>query len=285
MLAPSPAYSDDSAFPIEDIALDDIFPGNRLRPVDPAWAEAMASSISAGARVPPIVVRRPDPREGIAQPYALVIGGHRYDAFRLLDRPRIRSEIAPWDAQRARLAEVQENLIRSELTPLDRALFIAEHRRIWDALHPEAGRGGDRRSQEAINRQSLPIGQRRFSDDIANRCGLGERSIRNALRLAEALTPEAIGLLRGTDWARNATELQKLAAEPQDQQQALVARHAKGEAATVAQAKQLAGSLPQGEGDPQEELFRRIVANWSKLDRKGRERFLRHAGLTTDGGR
>ncbi|MGX5776478.1 ParB/RepB/Spo0J family partition protein [Methylorubrum zatmanii] len=280
MLAPSPAYPEDVSFPLEEIALEDIFVGNRLRPVDPAWAEAMASSIEDGARVPPIVVRRPDPREGIAQPFALVIGGHRYDAHKLLGRQRIRSEIAPWDATRARLAEVQENLIRSELTPLDRALFIAEHRRIWDILHPEAGRGGDRRSKAAINRQSLPIGQRRFSEDVAARCGLGERSIRTALRVAEALSPEAIALLRGTDWARNASELQRLAAEPAERQVKLAEIHARGEAETVSKARIAVGDAPTGEDDPQEELFRRIVSNWARLDAKGRKRFLEHAGLT-----
>ncbi len=281
MPAPSPAYSEDTAFPIVDVPLADIYAGNRLRPVDPAWAEAMATSIEAGARVPPVTVRRPDHREGIEQPYALVIGGHRYEAHLLLGRPTIRAEIADYDATRARLAEVQENLIRSELTALDRALFIAEHRRIWDILHPEAGRGGDRRSQEAINRQSLPIGQRRFSDDVAARCGLGERTIRGALRLAEQLTPEAVALLRGTEWARNASELQRLSAEPAERQVEFATLHARGEAESVAKARVATGGAPTGEGDPQEDLFRRIVANWERLDAKGRKRFLEHAGLMT----
>ncbi|PZP67126.1 ParB/RepB/Spo0J family partition protein [Methylorubrum populi] len=284
MLAPSPAYSEDTAFSVEDVPLTDIHVGNRLRPVDPSWAEAMAISIEAGARVPPITVRRPDRREGIERPFALVIGGHRYEAFRLLGRAQIRAEISDYDAVRGRLAEVQENLIRSELTALDRAVFIAEHRRIWDILHPEAGRGGDRRSKEAINRQSLPIGQRRFSDDVAARCGLGERTIRDALRIAEQLAPEAITLLRGTVWARNASELQRLAAEPAERQVEFATLHARGEAGTVLKAKIATGEAATGEDDPQEVLFRRILANWERLDTKGRKRFMTHAGLVAQPG-
>ncbi|WP_437871334.1 ParB/RepB/Spo0J family partition protein [Methylorubrum extorquens] len=284
MLAPSPAYSEDTAFPVEDVPLADIHAGNRLRPVDPAWAEAMATAIEAGARVPPITVRRPDRHEGIEQPFALVIGGHRYEAFRLLGRAQIRAEIADYDAVRARLAEVQENLIRSELTALDRAVFIAEHRRIWDILHPEAGRGGDRRSKEAINRQSLPIGQRRFSDDVAARCGLGERTIRDALRIAEQLAPEAISLLRGTDWARNASELQRLAAETAECQVEFAALHARGEAASVLAAKIATGKAATGEGDPQQILLERTLANWNRLDAKRQQSFLDLAGLTVKEG-
>ncbi|QRE76135.1 hypothetical protein [Methylobacterium aquaticum] len=55
--------------------------------------------------------------------------------------------------------------------------------------------------------------------------------------------------------------------------------HVERGTATVAAARAAAGVAPTGEGDPQEELFRRIVSNWGKLDAKGRRRFLDHAGL------
>jgi len=277
---PRPQFVADPPFPIADVALSDIYDGNRLREIETAWAEAMAASMERGARLPPVVLRRPDPREGIAQLYALVAGGHRLAAHRLLGRSTIRAEISSYDALQARLAEVQENLVRHDLNALDRALFIAEHKRVWELLHPEAGRGGDRRSKKATKVQGLHFGPRRFTDEMAEKCGLGTRTIKYALALSEALAPEAIRLLRGSGTARNAAELQRLGAEPRERQIQFAKLLADGAVETVAKAKTAAGLAPTGEGDPQEELFRRIVANWERLDAKGRKRFLEHAGLS-----
>ncbi|MFC5555238.1 hypothetical protein [Methylobacterium iners] len=240
----------------------------------------MAASLLSGSRLPPIILRRPAPAEGINKPFALVIGGHRHAAAVLAGWTTYRAEISNWSALQARLEEVKENLVRSELNPLDRAIFIDEHKRVWELLHPDAGRGGDRRSKKATKVQALHFGPRTFSADVAERCGVGERTVKYALALVKSLAPEAIALLRGTDWSRNAAELQRLAAEPIERQVQLAKLHARGGAETVAKARLAAGYAPTGEADPQEELFRRIVANWERLDAKGRKRFLAHTGLT-----
>lgn len=270
------------AFPIEDVSIDEIFDGNRLREIEPAWAEAMAAAMEQGARLPPVVLRRPDPREGITQLYALVSGGHRLVAHRFIGRVSIRAEISTYDALQARLAEIEENLIRHELTPLDRAVFLAEHKRVYEELYPDTQHGAapkSRKKREELKSQGLRFNSVRFTKAAAERCNLSERTVQAALTLVSALSPEAIQILRGTEWARNASELQRLSAEPADRQVRLARLHSRGEGATVAKARLAAGDAPTGEGDPQEELFRRIVSNWQRLDAKGRKRFLEHAGL------
>lgn len=282
---PLPVRPADHAFPVADVPLAEIYDGNRLREIEPAWAEAMAASMAQGARLPPVVLRRPDVREGIAQPYALVAGDHRLEAHRLLGRAAIRAEISPYDALQARLAEVQENLVRHDLNALDRALFIAEHKRVWELLNPEAGRGGDRRSPKARGQtkgQGLHFGPRRFTDAMAETCGLGARTVKYALALSQALSPEAIRILRGSEITRNASELQRLGSEPAERQVRLAKLLVDGSADSVAKARIAAGDAPSGEDDPQEVLFRRIVSNWQRLDAKGRKRFLKHAGLTQE---
>lgn len=277
-----PAQSPDLMPRIVDLPIEAIFDGDRLRAIDPAWSAAMAASIEAGAELPPIVVRPPEPGEDFPGEYALVAGGHRLDAHRLADRLTIRAEIRPLSRLQARLVEIDENLFRHELNTLDRAIFLAERRRVWDELHPEAVHGGDRKSRNSkgkIKSQTLRLDPRRFTQEAAERCNLSERTVQAALALANSLTPETVELLRGTAWARNASELQRLAAEPAERQVMLARIHAQGEALTVAKARIAVGDAPTGEGDPQEELFRRIVANWERLDAKGRKRFLEHAGL------
>lgn len=108
---------------------------------------------------------------------------------------------------------------------------------------------------------------------------MSPRSIERAIALVEALTPETIGLLRGTETARNAAELKRLADEPAERQSLIAQVLREGKAATVAAARIQAGVAPAGEADPQETLFRSMVSGWARMDRKTRARFLDHAGL------
>ena len=126
------------------VALDQIDDTRRLRPVVPAWAEVMADDLANGAVLPPVVLRparRPDVRVGCL--YALVIGGHRMAAHRLLGLTTIRAEVREMSAAEARIAEVDENLKRHELNALDRAVMLLERKLAWEELHPETKHGGD----------------------------------------------------------------------------------------------------------------------------------------------
>ncbi|TXN71624.1 ParB N-terminal domain-containing protein [Methylobacterium sp. WL6] len=276
------AHSAEAAPRIVELPLDDIYDGDRLRDIDPAWASALAADFEAGGEPPPIVVRPRADDDRFEHSYALVAGGHRKAAYRLLGRRTILSEIRPITRLQGRLVEIEENLFRHELNALDRAVFLAEHKAVYEELHPATAHGGDRKSKKGkdeIKWQGLPLDPKRFTKAAAERCGLSERSIRSSIALVEALSPEVIVLLRGTDAARNASELQRIAAEPAERQVCLARLLKDGKADSVAQARLAAGDAPAGEGDPQEDLFRRMVSNWERLDAKTRKRFLQHAGL------
>lgn len=283
MHVPAPVSPADFSPRIIDLPIDVIFDGDRLRGIDPAWAAAMAASLEGGAELPPIVVRRPEVGEEFEGEVALVVGGHRLAAHRLAGRLTIRAEVRSLTRLQARLVEIEENLIRHELTALDRAVFLAEHKRVYEELHPTTQHGAapkSRKKREELKSQGLRLNSERFTKAAAERCGLSERTVQAALALVEALTPEVILVLRGTEWARNASELQRLAAEPAERQLRLAQLHAKGDASTVAKARITAGEAPAGEADPQEAIFRHLVANWDRARKDTRRRFLAHAGLS-----
>lgn len=265
-----------------EVPVDVIFDGDRLRDIDPSWAAVMAAHLEAGRRLTPIVLRRPEVGEEIAHEFALVAGGHRLAGHRLAGRLSIMAEIRDCSRLEARREEVEENLIRNELSPLDRAFFLREHKKVYELLHPETAHGGDRKSrkfQDNAKSQTLGLDPKRFTAEAARLCNLSEATIQSAIALADALDPQAVRLLRGTAVARNAAELRRLAGEPGDRQLVLAGLIRDGKAESVAKAKIVSGTAPAAEGDLQEDLFRRICSLWERLDAKNRKRFAKHANL------
>lgn len=252
---------------VQSVAIDLIdVPEDRLRPVDPDWAAALASQIAAGVKLPPITLR---PADGGR--FWLVIGGHRLEAHRLAGRGEIAADIDDLSAAEARLAEIHENLYRHELSILDRALSLAERDRVLKELYPEARRGGDRKSQahqEKIKRQSLPFD---LAENIEAKIGLSDRSIRQAVSLARSLAPESIRALRGTYLADHGADLQALARLRPDQQLFAVQAILQGEARTLKDSLRALGRGP-APADEQERLFQQFLAAWGRMNAKTRRR-------------
>jgi Predicted transcriptional regulators len=185
---------------------------DRLRAVNDASAAVLAECFAGpgGQRTPIEVVVQGDG-------YRLVFGAHRYRAAELAGWTEIKAIVTQAEAAELRLREIDENLIRNELTALDRARFLAERKRIYEALNPGSKHGGDRRSDQVANMAVWS-----FSADIAEKAGLSERSIRRAVALAEALSPEVVSLVQHTALAENQAALEMLARHPADRQVAAV---------------------------------------------------------------
>ncbi|MFC5421435.1 MAG: hypothetical protein DI537_11160 [Stutzerimonas stutzeri] len=221
----------------------------RLRPTDPARVEALAASMNEVGQQQPIVVR---PRTDGANGLTLVAGAHRLEAAALLGWPEIAAIwVNPSEAE-ARLIEIDENLIRNELSEIDRAVSLAERKRIYEALHPETKHGGKR--PKALKDQVVNFTTwSRFSKDAAKRIGLSESTVQKAVRLAVALSPDAIALIRGTALADNGTHLKELAALPPDQQVKLAREISEGRASNLAKARVTSGMVPEGGAVREEE--------------------------------
>lgn len=193
----------------EQIEIDQIEVIDRLRTVDEDHVAVIAESIRQCGRVlQPVVVARYAPGKDELRPrYVLVAGAHRLAAARLaglMDIPAVIDEET--DPLRARLIEIDENLIQHNLNPLDRAVFLAERKRIYEELHPEAKQGGDRKSDKARDQNDTMS----FCSDAAEKTGLSARSIERAVRIHSRLNPELRGRIAGTDLARNQSELLNL---------------------------------------------------------------------------
>lgn len=204
---------------VQKIATKDIDEGQRLRPVDPAHVALLAQSIREhNGLIQPIEVRQ------VGDAYRLVSGAHRLAAFKVLEWEEIPAVVRRMkDNNEARLREIDENLVRHELNPLDRAMFLAERKRIYDEQHPETKHGGDRKSAVFKRKnQSAKVATWSFTDDTAERTELGKTTIRRLLDIANNLQPDVRARLAGTRFARKQADLLALAKLGPTEQRAAV---------------------------------------------------------------
>lgn len=260
------------------IPIADIDDTDRLRPVDEAWAAALAESINDHELEQPIVVR---PVADGATPYVLVAGGHRMAAFRLLQRSEIPAIVREMSVDEARLVEIDENLMRCELSPLDRAVSLAERKAVWERMHPETKHGGDRKSRKKQGENQVANIATRFSKDVAERTGLSERSVQLACRISEEIGRDGIEKLRGTPLAGNQAQLLLLAKMSPAEREAAIGAAVAAKASTVSAALRSVG-LGAPEVDPAEKQFRSLCEQWDRAGAKARKRFLSHIGMGDD---
>lgn len=262
------------ALGLHTIPVADIDYGMRLRAVDPAHAALIAENIRQTGRLrSPVEVRKVKARKG-QRPYCLIAGGHRLWAVGdILGWREVEAFVFECSDDEAKLAEVDENLVRHELNPLDRAVFLAERKDIWERLHPEtkAGIAGGKARQGAATEIIS------FARDTAERCGITERTVQLAVSIARDLAPEARRRLAGTAFARKQSELLALAKlAPEHQLRVLDLLLAEEPAArSVEAARRLVLNI-RDRDDADEKDLARLLRAWGDASPAVRRGFLAH---------
>jgi len=207
------------------IPLDQIEIGKRVRPSTDAKVAALAGSIregwdagigNEGLRLP-IEVRKGEEKGA----YILISGLNRLRAVQSLERTEIAAFVVDVDDMRAELMELEENLVRADLTALDRAYFVKRFREIFEAEHGEIAQGGDRKSadfKDENQRSTMPL----WSDAIIERLGMSLDMCKRALRVANGLHSDVPDMLRGTGWDDNQKALLELAGVKTEKQKDVV---------------------------------------------------------------
>jgi ParB family chromosome partitioning protein len=257
---------------ITAIPLAEIDATDRLRPVDPAHVEAIAASIAQIGLTAPIVLR-PDGNR-----FRLVAGAHRLEAVRTLGWESIDAIVENIEPDEARLVEIDENLMRRELSALDKALFFEERQAVYLRVFPEAKALG--RKPKKI-RQTLPNFGMSFAAHTAKRTGLSERTIRLSLEMVRNLHPEARDLLRLSDLADNQAQLLKLASMPAEEQVAVARAIVEGKARAPKQARLALGLDAMVAIEPGEKLFVAFLGLWARMDAATKRRVTAYVSDST----
>jgi len=184
--------------------------GQRLREVDPDWTAILVESVRRDGIRTPIEVMPADE----AGRYLLVTGAHRTSAALEVGLTVIPALLFEGTELQAQLREVEENLVRHELTELDRAAFLAQHKRLYLLLHPDTKQGGDRRRKQTDNDVRLvehPLAPS-FSAAAAAKLGVDERTVRRISNRYEPLAkrPAVLERIKNTWIANNGAAMDDL---------------------------------------------------------------------------
>ena len=208
------------------------------RDVRPIQVELLARSIEQVGLIQPIVVRAV-----VDDGFEVIAGMHRLSAFRLLGKDDIPAIIRTDDDLHAELALIDENLVRNELSPAERAIAISRRKAIYEALHPATLHGGTRDpSRQVGDLLGPPDDASRFTKATSDVTGRSERAIQRDAARGDAIGAEGLAKVVDTSLDKG-DELDALAKLEPDHRDRLIKRAAAGEAVS---AKDGDGALPNG---------------------------------------
>lgn len=193
------------------------------RPSLPETVNALAESMRESGLINPITVRPAPVFDGtiMVQGHRVVAGNHRVAAARALGWEEIDAFVVPNDDQlSAELIEIDENLVRAELTPAQRASAIKRRKEIRQSMNPELV------PDSGINSKG-PGRPVEFATETSKATGENPKRIREHLSRAEALGDDLEEVV-GTSLDKG-VELDALKAIPAEERRELIDRAKAGE--------------------------------------------------------
>ncbi|BAU93425.1 methyltransferase-like protein KIAA1627 homolog [Methylorubrum populi] len=261
----------------QDLPISHVFTRQDARKIDEAAVRGLMESIREIGVINPLRVRpaRKHVDGEDTDAYEVTAGSHRLRACRKLGLELVPCIVVADDDLRAELAMIDENLMRAELSPADRARGTARRKAIYEELHPETRHGVN---QHDSSRQVGDCSER-FSAETAAATGRSERAVQRDAERGEKISERALALVAGTHLDKG-NYLDKLKKLGPNEQEARVQREL---AAVQAPRK------PIGPSDPPRNDFeiinkdhRALVRAWENAHPDAREKFLTDIGAVLD---
>ena len=206
---------------ISDIKIN---PGRRN--AEPKALEELSKSMAAVGLMNPITV---------TQDNTLIAGLHRLEAAKRLGWTEIECNIVGMSSLQAELAEIDENIVRTNLSRQELGEQFLRRKEIYETLHPET-RQGMRNGQTVKNANLASLETKSFAQDTAEKTGMSKRTVSRLLQIANNMTQDAKRIVQASDIPQD-TAL-KISRLPHDQQAEAASLLASGTVQSVEQYKQ-----------------------------------------------
>ena len=147
----------------------------------------------------------------------LLAGEHRFKACKELGWKTIPAIITTNNKLKCELMRIDENLVRYELSTLERAEHLGRRKEIYESIYPETKRGGlPGKAGGGKKAKSEIISS--FAKDTASKTGRSERTVQQEVQIATNIIPELKEVIKGTPMEEKKKDLLKLARmEPEKQ--------------------------------------------------------------------
>ncbi len=211
------------------VKISDIKIGLNRREVEPNDARALSKSISEIGLLNPIT---------ISSDFTLIAGMHRLEAAKLLGWTEIECTVSDLNGLRAELAEIDENFVRTSLTPIEFGDLLLRRKEIYEILHPESKatkNGGPFRGNQHEKEVTckMPVTTKSFVDDTAEKLGVNPSTVRRGIQTAKNLMPKTKDILKKIDSKVTKTDALKLSRLGPDEQEEAATQLVSGEIKSV----------------------------------------------------
>ena len=175
-----------------NIKINDVVISSRKRKLNEDKVKELAESMNLLGQLEPITITKDN---------VLIAGWHRIEAAKSLGWDEIKAECFDGDEIECELVEIDENLMRNDLTILEQGEHLARRQELIGFKQ------GDNRF---TNRQAT-VACLRTTKEIAQEIGISEKSMKNRMQVARNIVPEVKEAIRNTEIANSTTQLLQLA--------------------------------------------------------------------------
>ena len=168
--------------PVNDIVMRDL-----ARPINTDHVAVLAASIERQGLLQPIGVKKTDEGD-----YVLTYGAHRLAAAKSLGWGAIDVALGNGDGA---VDRVSENLMRGELTALERAEHISNLKELLSSTTKSQTHGGDRKGKKSSSQNENLIS---VSKEIARRTGFDKSAVSRAVIITTRISMALRSRIHGT---------------------------------------------------------------------------------------
>ncbi len=251
---------------IASILVSDITVSSRLRSASDDKVAAMAGSMDELGLQTPIDVYCDEGGN-----LALVVGLHRLLAAKKLGWKEIQARVLTLDHVDRQLWEIDENLMRAELSLMERADHHAKRKRLLEARGAVQVHGGDRKSSQQ------DAGLKSYAAEAAEKLGSHPETIRRDVRRSEGIAEDVKATLAHLPRQPTGADLDALARVEPERQREAVAAVDSGHAQSI---REVFGEIVGSKSRPGEKTtnqhFRTLTDVWGAADNAARDLFIKY---------
>ena len=179
-----------------ELKISDVIVGNRKRKLNESKVQSLAESFSSIGQLQPITVS-----EGDYGTYRLIAGLHRLEAAKAIGWEKIQAAVFEGGEIETELAEIDENLMRNDLTVLEQGEHLARRQELI----------GRKAGENQFTGGGETVSPPKSTNQIAKEIGLTERAAQHRMQVARNIVPEVKETIRNTEIANSTTQLLELA--------------------------------------------------------------------------